>query len=182
MTHEEDYSFARACMGPDEQILWRGKPQPGHLLSGSDVFMIPFSIFWCGFAIFWTATTTRIGAPFFFPIFGLFFVCIGLYLVFGRFLLTAWLRKHTAYVITNKKIIRRRGTKLDTLSAATMPPAKTEYRPDGSGTVRFQTESRYYRRGTGWQLQATGMDFGAFSIENVADISRVLQAIESMEK
>ncbi len=35
---------------PDEYVLWNGKPGKGNLLTGQDVFMIPFSIMWCGAA------------------------------------------------------------------------------------------------------------------------------------
>lgn len=180
MIYEDDYSFARACMGPDEHILWRGKPQKGHLLTSWDVFMIPFSIFWCGFAIFWETSAILSDAPFPFCIFGIPFVCIGLYLVFGRFLWAAFMRKRTAYVITNKKIIRMRGSKMDVLSAATMPAARTEYFKDGSGTIYFQTES--YNRKNAMQVYSTGWNMGNFVIDNVPDVNRVLQAIDSMEK
>lgn len=41
----DDYAFARPYLAPGETILWRGRPEKGHLLSGQDAFMIPFSIF-----------------------------------------------------------------------------------------------------------------------------------------
>jgi len=182
MMHDEDYSFARACMAPDEQILWRGKPQNGHLISAKDALMIPFSILWCGFAIFWTVSVFKIGAPFFFWIFGLFFVCMGLYFVFGRFLLAAYLRKHTAYVITNKKIIRLRGKRIDFLAASTMPAAHCTANTDGSGTIRFAAPNPYYRGRYHSSYFGYGMDQGFFSLENVPSLVQVQQAIDSMDK
>lgn len=180
MTYEEDYSFARACMGPNETVLWRGKPGTGHLLTGGDAFMIPFSIFWCGFAIFWETTAIIGGVPFFFCLFGIPFVCVGLYLVLGRFLWTAYIRKRTAYVITNKKIIRRRGSKVDVLSKSTLPAAQTEFFKDGSGTVRFCT-GVYGSKMAYNQFNITGMETGIFALENVPDVTRVLSAIDQME-
>ena len=36
----------------DEEILWFGQPDPSILLTKLDVFLIPFSVLWAGFAFF----------------------------------------------------------------------------------------------------------------------------------
>ena len=48
MNEEMDYSFCKPYITAGEQILWRGTPGPGNLLTRSDFFLIPFSLFWCG--------------------------------------------------------------------------------------------------------------------------------------
>lgn len=53
---------------PDEYVLWNGKPEKGNLLTGQDVFMIPFSIMWCGFAIVWETSVLIMSAPLLFRI------------------------------------------------------------------------------------------------------------------
>ncbi len=35
-----------------ERVVWEGQPAGGLLLSSRDTFLIPFSLFWCGFAVF----------------------------------------------------------------------------------------------------------------------------------
>src|SRR5207248_9093079 len=51
----------------DEQVLWVGQPDPRVLFVGADILLIPFSIMFCGFALFWEAgvlaSTGRQGAP-----------------------------------------------------------------------------------------------------------------------
>ena len=179
MEYTDDYSFARPYLSAGEVILWRGKPEKGNLVTSQDVFMIPFSLFWCGFAIFWETSVIAGGAPFFFTLFGIPFVCIGLYLVFGRFIWTAYIRKRTAYVITTKKIIRARGNRIDMLDGKTMPPVYVTAHRDGTGTIQFGRSDYYYHRG---RRNTIDPNAGLFSLENVPDVARVQQVIESMER
>ena len=182
MTYEDDYSFCRPHMAADEHILWKGKPSVRPLLTKSDAFMIPFSIFWCGFALFWEIGVLSSPTPSIFPIFGIPFVCVGLYLVFGRFIHTAYIRKRTRYVITNKKIIRLRGKRIDFLAASTMPADHCTANTDGSGTIRFAAPNPYYRGRYHSSYFGYGMDQGFFSLENVPSLVQVQQAIDSMDK
>lgn len=97
-------TFQRRLL-PRERILWSGAPAQGLLFTNRDFFLIPFSLLWCGFTIFWTYTAVRRGAPFFFYVWGAMFVCIGLFLVFGRFAFDAWLRRRISYAVTDKRIL-----------------------------------------------------------------------------
>ena len=177
MNYIDEYNFSAPYMTGDEYILWKGKPERGHLVNGGDVFVIPFSIVWCGFALFWEMTAISSGAPTFFALFGLPFIAVGLYLVFGRFIHTAYMRKRTAYVITNKKIIRLRGNKIDMLDGKHLPVMHIEAYKDGTGTVQFG-ETIYYRRGGKRYADSSNV----FLIENVANVMQVQQAIEMMER
>jgi hypothetical protein len=145
MWHDPASTVTRE-LSSGERLVWTGQPRRGLRLRGSDAFVIPFSIFWCGFAIFWefiVLTTTPRGAgpiSIVFPLFGAPFVLIGLYFVFGRFIVDAWMRGRTFYGISNERLIivselfvrRTKSLNLRTLSDISL----TE-RPDGSGTITF---------------------------------------------
>lgn len=172
------YAFARPYMEPGEAILWKGTPGKGNLFTSQDVFMIPFSILWCGFAIFWEWGVIRTGfVPF--MIIGIPFVCAGLYFVVGRFFRKAWLRKRTAYVITNKKILRARGNRIDMIQSRNMPPVQIQAFRDGSGTIIIGYPNNYYRRNT---LDSSQNLYNAFELENVPDVALVQQMISRMER
>ncbi|MBF4607746.1 hypothetical protein [Curtobacterium sp. VKM Ac-1393] len=104
---------AREQLRPDEHLYWAGTSDPAKLFTARDGFLVPFSILWCGFAVFWTITATRGGAPFFFPLFGSVFVLMGLHLVFGRFIVKRHRKRTTVYAVTSRRalIITPRGSR-----------------------------------------------------------------------
>jgi hypothetical protein len=129
-----------------ERLVWSGQPRRGIRLRTADAFLIPFSIFWCGFAIFWEfealTATPKGGGPttIVFPLFGVPFVVIGLYLVFGRFIADARTRESTFYGITNERIIIVSGLfarRTKSLNLRTLSDISLTERPDGSGTITF---------------------------------------------
>jgi hypothetical protein len=115
-------------------------------LRASDAFVIPFSLLWCGFAIFWevmalTATTKAPGPiAIIFPLFGVPFVLIGLYMVFGRLIVDARMRERTFYGITSERIIIVSGLfgrRTKSLNLRTLSDISLTERPDGIGTITF---------------------------------------------
>jgi hypothetical protein len=88
---------------PDERLLWCGHPDPGVWFTPADAFMIPFSLLWTGFAIFWEAGVVTEGGPGFSAVWGVPFVALGIYLVFGRFIYKHYRKKRTSYWITTER-------------------------------------------------------------------------------
>jgi len=135
----------------DEKLIWAGRPKAGILFRSSDIFMIPFSILWCSFAFFWEGGVMNIHAPFFFKLWGIPFVCIGLYMVFGRFIADAKKRKNTIYGITNSRIIIKSGIfsqELKSLNIRTISDISISKKSDGTGTILLgPTDLRYAMMG-----------------------------------
>ncbi len=135
----EDAFAGRLLSG--ERILWSGRPRRGLLLTASDIFLIPFSVMWCGFAIVWTFMASQSDkASIFFILWGLMFVLIGLYMVVGRFVTDAWIRRNTNYAVTNKRIMIDRSGPFARFMAANLnqlPNIEIEQGANGCGSIRF---------------------------------------------
>jgi hypothetical protein len=133
-----DNLFADRLMS-GECILWTGRPGQGLLLSAQDAFLIPFSLIWSGFAIFWTVTASA-SAPGLFTLWGLMFVAVGLYLVAGRFFFDAWVRRGMGYAVTNRRILILRSgpfSRFTSLELDRLPALDLREDARGRGTIRF---------------------------------------------
>ena len=131
-----------AELAPGERLLWSGRPAGGILLHRADVFLIPFSLLWAGFVIFWELTAVRSRAGAFFSIWGLAFILIGLYFVIGRFIVDAWQRRQTTYGLTDQRaiIVSRSlggGRQVKSLPLRTLSEVTLSERPNGSGTIKL---------------------------------------------
>lgn len=107
-----------------ESLLWAGKPNPAKIFHSDDWYTIPFSLLWGGFAIFWESGvlglwghSSKHPAPFFFVLWGIPFVLIGQYLIWGRFVYEGWVKRRTYYGITNRRlVVVQEGSKRKTCS------------------------------------------------------------------
>jgi len=77
-----------------ETVLWAGQPDTHVIFHREDLIMVPFSLLWGGFAVFWEAgasgywgTGAHPSAQWTFGmLWGIPFVLIGQYIIWGRFL------------------------------------------------------------------------------------------------
>src|SRR6185437_8312393 len=95
----------RAELGPRENLLWSGRPKQGVVLRAADGLLIPFSLLWGGFAVFWEVSVFKTNAPFFFSLWGIPFVLAVAYIIFGRFFVDAYQRGRIIYGLTNEHVI-----------------------------------------------------------------------------
>lgn len=126
-----------------ERVLWEGQPDPRRWLTAQDWFLIPFSLMWGGFAIFWefgVLSSTSARSSVIAPIWGIPFALIGIYLIFGRLVVRHRIRAATRYAVTDRRVIevtqsiggRRR---VNTVWLASYPPVEKRVDGNGRGTV-----------------------------------------------
>jgi len=94
--HASPAEIVQTVIASRERILWSGAPTPGICLRPLDALLVPFSLMWGGFAIVWETLVVHDGAPWFFRLWGMPFVIVGVYLIAGRFFVDAWRRAMTA--------------------------------------------------------------------------------------
>jgi hypothetical protein len=182
MTIEASEVIARE-LEPGESILWSRQPRKGIVFRGADIFLIPFSVMWGGFAIFWEtmalSQASKQGGGVFFALFGIPFVLLGLYIMFGRFIVDAIQREHTCYGVTDRRAIIVSGLvdrqpapdvaivttlvatfsprRVKSLDLRTMTDVSMTERSDGSGTITFGPQNPYQHLSGMW---GPGMGYG----------------------
>jgi len=136
-----------AELSSHEKLLWSGRPRLGLILRGVDAFLIPFSLLWGGFAIFWETSVLAAGAPVFFALWGIPFVLLGLYLIFGRFLVDARQRARTYYGVTSERVIIISGVfgrRVKSLNLDTLTDLSLTERASGAGVITFGSVPPWY--------------------------------------
>ncbi len=145
MNHEAEQAVQRE-LDPGERLLWAGNPQKGILFRKFDFALIPFSIFWTGFAIVWEIIVIRTGGTILMIIWGIPFVLAGLMMLFGRFIVDAKIRETSYYGVTDRRVIiitglfkrKIQSSKLSLLRGLTLTEAKNR-----KGTISFSAENPY---------------------------------------
>jgi hypothetical protein len=164
---------------PGERLTWWSQPRQGLLLRKMDAFMIPFSLMWAGFAVFWESMVAVGNAPWFFKLFGVPFVIAGCYLVLGRFFHDAWRRNRTSYGLTSDRILIAtpstcRMIDLDSLGEITVDEGR-----DGTGSIAF---GRAPTLSDGWQQASWSGAPHVPTFEKIDDVRGVLSKIRAAQK
>lgn len=138
MTNFDIEKELRPNLSQGETLLWSGRPKTGILFRSSDAFVIPFSLLWAGFAVFWEATVFTSGAPILFRLWGIPFLIVGFYITIGRFFVDAKKRANTVYGITNDRIIIKSGLfskEIKSLNIRTLSDVSLTQKSDNTGTI-----------------------------------------------
>lgn len=95
----------RKELEPNERLLWSGAPRGGLVFRRADLLLVPLSLLWTAFVLFWITDMVAAQAPPFFLAFATLFLALALYQVAGRFFVDSWLRAVTHYGITDARVI-----------------------------------------------------------------------------
>lgn len=182
----DDTQTVRAQLESGEQLIWSGQPRQGLMLRPSDALLVPFSLLWGGFAIFWETTVILSGAPVFFWLFGVPFVLIGLHLIFGRFFTDARTRRFTFYGVTNDRILitsGKHGQRVRSLSLSTLSDITLDEREDGTGTITFAANplGRWGNFGT-WPNMGAARGQMQPSFEMIPQAKKVYEMIRGAQR
>ena len=176
---------------PGERVVWSGQPDYRRIFSRQDLFLVPFSLMWGGFAIFWELAALGLGgrmaadenpAPLVFKLWGIPFVVVGLYLIFGRFIVKRIVRRRTIYAVTDQRVIvlrRVAGTRIDTGHIHSLANVGATINASGYGSIDFRAHPGAFSRGTtGGDAWVTGLRGLVFT--DVPDAQQALAAIEEV--
>lgn len=164
-----------------EEILWMGQGDKWRLFNRQDLFLIPFSLFWCSIAIpmlisgFVTGNIIFILLP---------HGWIGLYMLFGRFIVKYLNKEKTYYAVTNYRILIVSGLfnrRLQTFSLNNLPTLEKRIGWGGVGTLIFaETPSKSWWNRSRTSYSNTGMEIfgqgeaGFYDIHEVDEVYRLI--------
>jgi hypothetical protein len=175
-----------------ERLLWSGQPRQGLLLRSGDWFMIPFSLLWGGFAIFWELGVLGMvamgGSPqpmsVVMALFGIPFVLVGLYMIVGRFFVDARARANTYYGVTDHRAIIVSGLlsrRVTSLPFRGMLQITINENSDRSGTITFgqPVPFAFMSQGMIWPGMESQMVPSFSLIENAKDVYRQIREAQN---
>jgi hypothetical protein len=163
------------------RVLWTGRPGGGPVrLRAQDIVAVPFALAWSALvAVALVSLTLQGGWDAAAAGTLLLMALSALYLVAGRFLLDAYVRRHTAYTLTEREIIitcDAFGLRTTTLPLDRIRQIALRERRNGSGAIVFG-------RPSWWQEEApVGMRAGPGvpRLDEIADVRRVYETIQSL--
>jgi hypothetical protein len=175
----------------DEHIAWTGQPNPSVIFHKQDVFLVPFSLMWGGFAIFWEGGVSgfwdhgsRHGSWLFGMIWGIPFVLIGQYLIWGRFFYDSWLKRRTHYAVTSRRVIViQNGWSRRVIAAYldSLPTLTKEGPESGPGTLSFAPAGSFFSGFSSDSSSSRGRkNWGAWNAMSIGDVP-IFRDIDSLD-
>jgi uncharacterized membrane protein len=187
-----DLDTVERHLSSGERIEWVGRPDTAKHFTRGDVFLVPFSIMWGGFSIFWEASAIAGGAGPFFALWGIPFVVIGLYFIFGRFIYKARRKRRTIYAVTNRRVMTivrgRHDESVDATYLRSVPNISTSAVSNGRGSIEFGLSSPM----TGWygnsgmeffargQMASSGVSF--YDIEDPRGVADLVERLRDQDR
>jgi hypothetical protein len=182
MTNYDVENELRSNLSSGEKLIWAGKPKTGIMFRSSDAFLIPFSLLWAGFAVFWETSVMTTEAPLFFKLFGIPFVLAAIYITIGRFFIDAKKRANTIYGITTDRIIIKSGlfsSEIKSLSIKSLSDITINQKSDNSGTITLGPTDMIFSTMNGVAYSGTKQ---APRLEFIEDVKSVYDIIIDLQR
>ena len=172
-------------LGEEEQLLWSGKPKTGLLFKQSDFFQAPFAAIWLYIVVtgFIVRQEGDLGSAID-PI-SILFVCVGLYLLIGRFIYEAIQRYYSYYALTNQRIMVNSGITSSELRSTwlnSIVGIKINERRSGEGSLTFETVGNLANNSVAnlFSRKSTDQD-GPLSFEKIAEVRQVYDLVTKLQ-
>jgi len=130
----------RSEMEPKEKLRWSGSPRSGLRLSCLDAYIVPCSLVYCGFGIFWEYQAFQGGTNLISVLLDLPILLSGVYFLVGRFFVDAWQRRRTFYGLTDQRVVIVSGLfrrQVRSMSLQTLGKLTLAEKIDRSETITF---------------------------------------------
>jgi hypothetical protein len=178
-------------LGSGERVLWHGRPAGPKWLERPDAIMLPFSLLWGTIVLSWEAVAlanSNIRDTVVFPLFGIPFVVLAIYLLIGRLFVRRWMRSRTVYAVTDQRALSitpallRSNERLAAVWLASHPKVAKSSSRHGRGTIYIGTfifSRRWFAGdpswpGSGW-LAGDTVTFA--NIEDAAHVCDLVRTI-----
>jgi len=143
-------------LAPGERIIWQGQPTQGFRLAPQDAFAVPFAAFWLFMVsmmllLAFTGEMKEVD-PLAYVIMPVFLI-IGLYMLFGRFVVDRAARRRIHYYLTTERAVIEGGMfrpSRRSVSLAAAPEIRFRGRRSGRGTVQFGSANMFGMMPPSW--------------------------------
>lgn len=173
-------------LGPGERVLWSAQPRGKRMLTAFGLWL--FAIPWTVFALFWEAMaflpwfagkeapdTVTWGFGVLFPLFGLPFILVGLWMLWQP-VSTVLAARRTVYALTSSRLIKLehgRTRRIESVPADRIGPIERTEGHDGWGRLSVQTHSLIDSDG-----DRVTKSFDIVGVPAVAELERRLLALQ----
>jgi hypothetical protein len=195
MERDSIYQELQSELSSGESFAWAGQPSRKVVFHSQDWAMIPFSLMWGGFAIFWEASVLGFPGPMhtkgvnpasgFMALWGIPFVLVGQYLIWGRFLYNAWKKGRMFYAVTNKRVLvvnKARGRNVVAAFLQQLPAIEKSVRTDGIGTITFGLVPMVYSRRSNLGSWDGGLSSLVPTFVDVEDAENVYRIVSDLRE
>lgn len=170
-------------MTSDEHVIWTGTPARHFSLTQLDGLAVAGPLIMLLFI--WCAAQMPVEEYHFAIVAAVWGVVaaisvVPLWLMFSAFVYRPWLIRHTEYVVTNRRILRRRGRIVDGMAFLSMPEPKLEMCAKGRGTIRFAHQDMEIAPEQ--QLRATPNSRSHFSLDHIENAEEICRLIRTQRE